>query len=204
MIAREALDAQMRQVLAELAMVSNGRITAYNSAGGGDNDDSVLPPTGDDSPPHLHWARRYGEPFHSCTQDCGHRERPATDDDERQAVLEEARDDLQKARRGERLAVADLDDPETARADLLRSTRGWKPEDVERHHFSHPPARLVRRNRQAAGLNVETGEELATSEGADVRRLVVELQEAGWTERGIAMKLKIHKTQVRRYLGRAA
>jgi hypothetical protein len=204
MIARASLDREMHQVLAELEMVSNGRITAYNSAGGGDNDETVLPPTGDDSPSHLHWARRYGPPFHTCTPDCEHRERSAADDGERQAVLDEARADLQKTRRGEHRAVADLDDPETARVDLLKSTRGWKPEDVERHHFSHPPARLVRRNRQAAGLNVETGEELANSEGADVRRRVAELEEAGWTERGIAMKLKIHKTQVRRYLGRAA
>lgn len=93
----EGLDAEMRQVLAELALTSHGTTASWNSGGGGDG--SVSPP-GESEPPHETYAADYTE---------------AVDDAGRARVLAAARAELVRIKRRDATfvreeTVAELDE----------------------------------------------------------------------------------------------
>lgn len=201
---RAQLDGAMRQVLAELAVTSNGRIAAYNPTGGHASDPGDVT-TGDANPPHLDYAVRYGEPFHTCTSDCYHRD-PADDDHQRRQVLDQAREHLERLRgRDHHPRPAGETSDDTIRR-MLTETEGWTPDEVERSRF-RMSARLVRRNRIAGGRDADTGhvvDDQADEHDEDLADRAVELRSRGMSQRQIAFILGKDKRQITRYLEKAA
>lgn len=180
--------AEVRQVLAELELLSHGTVTNYSSTGGGSGPDTK-DPTGESHPPHLRWRSEWEH---------------ATDDAHREYVLQAARADLRSYRKRDlTLASAPVESEVELEARIVREGKGWTVAETARHCLCTPT--LVRRARLKAGVNAHTG---VPPEGTelpdDPAQKVRELDENGMSERQIEMVTGIPKTRIRRLLGKAA
>lgn len=115
------LDERMRQVLAELELVSHGTTAKWNTAGGGEND-ALLPP-GEPDPPHLFYRDRY---------------QVAEGDDQRTRVLDAAIEALEGHRKSRRIEVQEETASEFNRRARRLIADGWTVEEVALHTRSTP------------------------------------------------------------------
>ncbi len=101
----QQLDAEMRQILAAMSILSCGTTQSWNTSGGGKSDDKpVFPPGGLDSLAD-HWAREYNA---------------AADDNRRRVVIGKAREAL---RAEQRQPPTSRPAGETAAQELRRKTK---------------------------------------------------------------------------------
>ena len=176
----------VRQLLAELELLSHGSTTAWNPTGGS-TDDAVVP-YGESNPPHLRLRSRYLE---------------QTDDAGRAGVVDEMRTTL-RGQRGvgvDRSAVVG-ETREDQDARILQSGEDFSPEEVARR-FDCTPTR-VRRLRLADGRDVERGRRHAPgAPGEDGATEAQRMKANGMSERQIALALGRHRTTVTRWLKKA-
>lgn len=203
---REGLDAEMREILAQLSTCSHVPASGYQPTGRSRSSDEKI---GGSRPPgdlgEAKYARKYGRPFNEPTPD-----HPGADTDERRRkVIDEAATELSRIRgRGvERPDPTALETEDQLVIRMLTETEGWTPEEVEASSF-RMPARLVRRFRTRHTLNPETGKpptEVTGHEAADAEQRVArarELDDQGFSVRQIALMLRTSVTTVKRDLGR--
>ena len=143
------LEQRMRDVLLQLAMISQGRTASWNSGGGGEgeHDDAVVNAVirglGRDEDPVGHYARRWDA---------------ADSDDERELVFHQAAKQL-GALRGEGGSVAAHAAPaetlEELHARILDVGEGWEAQAVADHFRCG--VTTVRKARAAAGRETERG-----------------------------------------------
>lgn len=194
---RPALDAQMRTVLARLELVSHGT-TAAISPTTGSQSATVRPgqghpegrPAGCAGAEHVYWRARYQE--------------QATDDGRRNTIRGAERElELLTGRYQRQRGAGETPDETIAR--MLRETQGWTPEDVE-HSTWRMSARLVRKHRLVAGHDAETGQPttLTMADDAEPAQRAREMRDRGMSIRQIAFALRQHKTQVERWVRKAA
>jgi len=199
---RGALDAEMRGLLIAIATCSHVPAVTYGGGAGSDEHPGGRRPPGDLGAEYL--ARRYGEPFHTCTRNCRHHRAAASDLERWQAIVE-ARDELKLIRgTGIRLRSDSEEDTTKTISRMLNETAGWAPEDVERSRF-RMSARMVRRHRSRAGLNPETGRDDSTTAAGEPRdERAAAMFAKGMTTRQIAAVLDVDQSTIVRDLRRAA
>lgn len=175
------VDREMRQVCAELELLSHGKVTAYNSSGRGES--YAVVPQGEANPPHIEFAARYEQ---------------EQDDDRRRRVLEEARRYLQDWKK----RATPVEDDGTGEADwIIEDGKGSTPDDVA-SRFKTTPTR-VRKLRKDRGLDTETG--FGASPVKDnSRERVLNLAGQGCTLRQIEFQTGVSKSKVQRWLKEAA
>jgi hypothetical protein len=177
------MDREIRQVCAELELLSHGKTVSYNSSGRGESDAVV--PQGEASPPHLEYKARWTD---------------APDDHHRQRVLDEARQYLRAWKKREEPAEGD---GSTEDDWIVRDGEGYEAEQVARK-FNTTVSR-VRKLRMADDRDTEFGlpTRFAPRQAATPER-IQNLADQGCTERQIAFQAGVSKTTVRRALGKAA
>jgi DNA invertase Pin-like site-specific DNA recombinase len=176
----------VRQLLAELELLSHGSTTAWNPTGG--TGDDVVVPFGESDPPHLRLRARYL----AQTADAG-----------RARVVEEMRVTL-RGHRGvsvdRSVVVGESREAEDAR--ILQTGEDFSAEEVARR-FNCTPTR-VRRLRLADGRDVERGRRSAPAAPvADAAGQALRMKANGMSERQIALVLGQHRTTVTRWLKKA-
>jgi DNA-directed RNA polymerase specialized sigma24 family protein len=183
------LPLEMRQVLAELELLSHGSTQSFAAAPGAGSDKSYGRPPGDEHPPHLHWRNQW---------------KRASDEDRRSEVLRHAKADLAAHRKGDmsrvQVMVESRDELEKR---VVREGKGWSVQETALHCRVTPTFVRKARLRAAADAAVDAQDELATVP-VDKRERCLHLAAGGHTERGIAMLTKLPKSTVRRLIGRAA
>ena len=131
----------------------------------------------------------------------------------REAILQAAQDDLEAltGRNGQPPAprTAQLDEPGALQRMVVEEGEGWPVEDVARR-FRLAEA-FVRRLRMRAERDPDTGHPLDEGAAQEAQQDMAAREERcrqlwseGKTQRQIAMLLGLHRTQVRRALGKAA
>jgi hypothetical protein len=174
----------VRQLLAELELLSHGSTTAWNPAGGGSAADDAGIPHGERNPPHVQLRARYLE---------------ARDDAGRDRAVEAMRTTL-RGRRGpgaDRVAATgETRAEEDAR--ILQSGEGFDADEVARR-FACTPTR-VRRLRLTDGRDAERGHHAAEHAGDDDAQRARSMRARGMSERQIALALGRHRTTVTRWL----
>lgn len=175
------LGREIRQVLAELELISHGatvRFAPATSRGGAGS--SV--PSGESNPPHL----RFRERFESCRTD-----------NDRAAALEAAQAELRSLKcRTE--PITGVDGAELLRRQVLEDFPGVSAVEVSIRLYC--TTSKVRNIRMAAGVDLETGLDLVVLDHAEVARLLA----AGMTEKQIAFNIGSTVRALRRMLDRAA
>jgi hypothetical protein len=175
---------EVRQLLAELELLSHGSTTAWNPTGGGSAAEDAGIPHGESNPPHLRLRAQYLE---------------QADDAGRERVVEEMRTTL-RGRRGptaDRGAVTgETRAEEDAR--ILQSGEGFDVLDVARR-FDCTSSR-VRRLRLADGRDAERGHRVDQQAGDDDAQRARRMKAQGMSERQIALALGRHRTTVTRWL----
>lgn len=141
------LEARMREVILALAMTSNGTTTSYDSSGGGAIDYYLIDDRGrgkgrPGEAPHLVFARRWDA---------------ADDDDKRRAVLDAARNELDRIRRSRAPdpAVLEIETKDKRDARIVKDGADFSAQDVA--IAMRCGIRDVWSARQAAGLDIEFG-----------------------------------------------
>lgn len=174
------LEGAMRQVLAEMLLISYGKTQAFNASGGkSENPDPR--PSGESKPMVDKWRDRWArDPSHE--------------------TLEAARSVLEAWKRRVEPASGD---GSTEDDWIVRDGEGFAADQVARK-FGCTPTR-VRRLRMAADRDTEYGlpKEFARVVAATPDR-IRDLADQGCTERQIAFQVSVSKSTVRRALGRAA
>lgn len=131
----------------------------------------------------------------------------------REGILRDARDELAAltGSNGESPVAhrAELDEPGALQQLIVEEGEGWPPEDVGRR-FRLAPA-FVRRLRVRAERDPDTGRPIDEGAATEAQKDMAardercrQLASEGKTQRQIAMLLRLHRTQVRRALGKAA
>jgi hypothetical protein len=187
------LQNQMRQVLVELELLSNGSVAKMDGDSGGGSVryySDRIPRLGQHDAPHLYWRDRWN----SCTSDA-----------EREDVLELAVSELQAARKSDTAAagagetLADLQARLVSRAGL-----GFERKEVA--VAFHTSEAIVAKAWRLAGLDEYTGAPVIDIAGLpiDVRRARVRAYAATVTDnaRAIARALGLRYSTVLRDLGR--
>lgn len=191
------LDHQMRVVLAKLELVSNGTTISYNNSGGGRGENPDPRPRGGDAPAHLHWARQYGAPFVLPTP----RHPGASDDDERQRVIEAATEDHQQLT-GHGLADKPRPAGETAEQRnqrICEEGEGWTIKEAAAKFRCGE--RDIRRARIDAGLDPTLGlSPIGLLPTYQRRQRSAELRASGHSVAAIALLLKVSKETIKRDL----
>lgn len=178
----------MREVLIALGMLAAGRTTSYNPSGSGGEvdyahvDDRGRPRLATGDAPHLVFAQRWDA---------------AGDDDERAAVLEAARDELDRARRSR----ADPNAVESKRdrdARIVREGAGWPAREVATTFRTG--IKDVWNARRAAGRELEFGE--LPSNGREMSRAernaeILRLAKLGMNPFQISKRLGLPNSSVR-------
>lgn len=183
------LSLEIRQVLAELELLSHGSTQSFAAAPGAGSDKSYGRPPGDEHPPHLHWREQWER---------------ASDEDRRSEVLRLARSDLAAHRKGDMSRVAvTVESREELEKRVVREGKGWTAKETALHCRVTPTFVRKARLKAATDAAVEAREEPAPV-AADKRERCLHLAVTGHTERGIAMLTGLPKSTVRRLLGRAA
>lgn len=167
---------EMRQVLAELELLSHGGTTAWDAAGGGKA--GSREPQGESRPPHLVWRDRFK---HADLSDLPR-------------LVGLARQDLAEWR----TRVAPIPDVSVSLVDLILEKEGWSAADVARRFGVS--AAYVCRIRMNHDRDAETGAvavKAAKLAPLERRRRVRDLKEQGLTVRQIATLLDVsHPTVV--------
>jgi hypothetical protein len=186
------LDAQMRAVLVQLMMTSNGSTAKMDGNTGGGSArhyaDALL----------VGWLDPLDAP-HQRYLDLYMRE---TDDAGRERVLELAKDELDRIKysrghAGEAETLEDLFDR------IVAAGEGWEANDVA--ISLRVTASIVRRARRERGRDQEKGKPVEDSSGLgrdERRRRVLKLKELGRSDREIQHALGIPYSTVRRDLGK--
>lgn len=177
------LEQAMRQTLAELALLSHGKVTSYNPSGHGTADSRD--PTGESHPPHLEYAARWAE-------------------DPTEGTLTAAREYL-AAWKKRAAPLPDTDLPSLEEMVIEQGERFAAEQVASR--FGIAPARVVRirlkRDREA-----EFGLPLRPVTRAEVkdksRDRVVHLASQGMTVRQIGTITDVPRETVRRWMKEAA
>jgi hypothetical protein len=188
------LDARMRDVLLQLALISQGRTASYNSSGGSEVDYTPITfnaagdvvPISRDQAPHEHFARLYDA---------------AESDDARQRVCDQAAKLLDDIRR----SSGDPGRAETRQqlfARIVAAGEGWPAQDVANR--MRCGVTLVRKAREEAGRETETGQLLRNGREltpeqrqAEIERLMAD----GLSARQVARALRLSYSTVLRALG---
>lgn len=188
------LDARMRDVLLQLALISQGRTASYNSSGGAEVDYTPIAftaagdvvPLSRDQAPHEYYARAYDR-----------------------AETEEARERVYKA------AAQLLDDLRRSSGDpgrvetkqqlfarIVNDGAGWHAQDVANR--MRCGVTLVRKAREEAGRETETGRPLRNGRElthderhAEIERLLAD----GLSARQVARALRLSYSTVLRDIG---
>ena len=181
-------DAEMRQLLGELEMLSHGSVQSWNASGSGENDSKLLADGKSvaPKPPHEVWRDRYGL--------CEH-------DAQRRRVIEGARGELREWRGyGRQPAKNVLSDAEILDARILEA-EGWLIRDVAiRLRCTETRVRKVRLAKGVSAVDGVKRDPLLVDGGLAVR--VRELGLRGMTERQIRMLTGMATSSIRRVLGR--
>lgn len=192
MTSTAALDRQMREVLLQLAVCSHVPASGYQPRGRSGATDSRLLIGGDTG--NLTFARAYGRPFAQPT--AGHP--GARDDHERQAVLDEARAELEHLRRGS----ADIELQEESLDELYdRIVHAGEGYTVKEVAFSlRVGERVVISARKARGRDTGLGKALTNQQSLsrdDRREKARELRDKkGLSYRAIALILGVPKSTI--------
>ncbi len=182
----------MRDALLQLAMTGAGRTTSYNPSGsGGEIDYTLVNDHGRGlrrgDAPHLEYAARWDA---------------AGDDDERAAVLEAARSELDRIRRS-RADPGAIESKKDRDRRIVEEGENWPLNEVARAFRTGVVD--VRKARQAAGREIEYGRRPRNGRelSADERRAeILRLHGEGLTPSGIAEALQIPRSSVRYVLAR--
>lgn len=173
------LPSAVRQILAELELISHGSTQSWNSAGGHGESTAVLP-YGESNPPHVYLRELYV----AQTTDPG-RARVVT---RITLALREARGQIDRSH-----VVGETREHEDAR--MIKQGEGFTPEEVA-NRFNCTPSR-VRRARLAAGRSQDTGKAIHTATDADDGRIeALRMKDQGMSVRQIAMVLSQPKSTV--------
>jgi hypothetical protein len=198
------LDQRMRDILAQLELISHGSTANWSPTGRSRSGSHGRPP-GDERPPHIYWRERW--------------ERAVRDDEEwtieamltnceevvthRRKVITSAQTELDSLRKRPEVKVQG----ETGEELEKRIVRDGEGEPVDRVALAmRCTPTFVRKARLKAGRSVVTGKapKDAVVEAADQHDRARTLAEDGHTERQIAWLTGLPKTTLRRILGRAA
>lgn len=189
----------MRAAILALAMTSNGRTTAYNPSGGGGGatdwalvDDRGRGRLAVGDAPQLEYAARWDG---------------AVDDVERQAIVEDAEQELERITKAPRAPATRWETGEELAARIIRDGAGFNRRDVA--IAMRTSERTVAAARAAAGVDPELGQPIARVEdqhlsGDRRQRRVRELDARGVSAAGIARALGVSRSTVLRDLGRKA
>lgn len=195
---REALNHEMRGVLAQLETCSHVPARVYGPSGGGRSSDS---PLGGERPPgdegHVKFARWYGPPFHEPT-----REHPGSQDDEqRKQVIRFARRELEHLR-GHSVRKRPAGETREQRDKrIVKEGEGFTVKEVALRFRCGE--RDVRRARADAEREPEFGREPEPTADAKARRdRARELERQGLKLAQIARILGVHRSTVERDLGK--
>jgi hypothetical protein len=134
------LGRQMRSVLAQLELTSNGTTASPDAMHGGES--LRLPQSGDSNPPHVEFRERWNA---------------TVDDTQREELIAEAREDLARLT-GHGSASLPRPEGETVperNARMIREGAGWSPEQVSL--VFHMSVTEIRKARAAAGCLMDTG-----------------------------------------------
>lgn len=181
----DELEIRMREVLLQLAMVSNGRTASWAPSGGGESD--AIPTLGQDDAPHLHFARRWDA---------------ARDQPERERILQQAQERLKHERRssGDRTKVESKAERDARIVDRCEGLTAQEAAIWARCGVTD-----VRKAREAAGRETEkgyrprNGHELdPEARQAEIRRLA---DDEHMPARQIAQHLELSYSTVLRELG---
>lgn len=182
-----SLEAEMRQLLAEMSLLQYGKTQAFDASGG--KSESPDPrPSGESHPMAEKWLNLWNGVL------LGDLERAK---EFRRGILEGARDEL----RAWKVRQAPADTNGSSEDDwVIEDGEGLTPDEAAMR-FKRTPA-MIRRLRLAKGRESERGLPYDRPEarvpGADER--VANLYERGCTLNQIALQTGLHKTQVRRIL----
>lgn len=192
------LDREFHRVVLGLEMVSHGTVAAVGYSTFGKSDEAVNPP-GANGCEHLHWRGLW--------------ERAATDD-ARATVLANAQDELHRLT-GHDPKVKVLQQKAEQEGEtqgqflerIVEEGEGWDAREAAVHFRCLE--RTVRRTRREHGRDPDRGYETAETKARkqldpDHVGRARDLKDKGVSERNIALILDLHKTQVRRALGKAA
>lgn len=169
----------MRRVLAELELLSHGKVTSYNPSGHGEADSRE--PTGENAPPHLEYAQRW-------------REHPTEN------TLTAARDHL-AAWKKRATPLPDTDMPSLEEM-VIEEGENYAADQVAAK-FGIAPARVARirlKHDREAAFGLKTTMTPPTTATKEQR--VVMLTSQGLSSRQVADQVGLHKTQVLRILAR--
>lgn len=178
------LDREIRQVLAELELISHGSITAYNSSGGGHAESDRLVPPGESFPPHLFYRGLFVDAWES----------------QRDLLLAQARTALAALKVRGATAAKPLTDREVLERRIIEEGKGWTAQEVSVSLRCSPL--MVRRVRIREELDGYGREALVLTE--DLRERACELLAKGMTERQIELLTGLKKSSIRRLGGKAA
>lgn len=186
----------MRRALLALAMTSNGRTSSWNATGGGDVDYSLVDDNGRGrmgvgDAPQLAYAVRW---------------KRAVDDDERQALVEDAEQELERITKSPAAPATTWETAEQLARRICDEGAGFSKRDVA--IAMRTSERTVAAARIAGGVDEDLGHPIAQPQErprlpVDRRRQrVLELDRRGISAAGIARVLGVSLSTVLRDLGR--
>lgn len=178
--ARVGLRHQMREVLAQLELVSHGTITNYNPSGGGGESEQALP-AGGSGAEHLKWRRLFER---------------ATSDKERRTLIDQAWQELEQLRGRVERPVPTGETLEQRNSRIVKDGEGYTVREVA--IAFRCGEREVRKARTAAGREPERGLE---PESPD-RARIVELAAQGRTVASLVIQFGLSRSTIERYLGK--
>lgn len=192
-----SLEARMRQVLLELSMTSNGRTTSWDASGGGTVDHYLVDDRGrgkltPGDAPQLRYAMRWEH---------------ARDDVDRQALIDEAQQELEQITRSRATPPTEWETAEQLAKRIVRDGAGFSKREVA--IAMRTSEKSVAAARTAAGVDEDLGHPIAAIDAKQLpidrrRHRVLELDARGVSISGIARALGVSRSTVRRYLGRKA
>ena len=178
-----SLDARMRQILAELEIVSAGRIYSYQPIGSKGGFSGSEPRTGDPDPPFVLFRRVYA----ACVDDSG-----------REAVIRAAEYELRSLKvRTVPAGFKIVEESPIQRADRLLAEGRGLPLQEAAYRLNCAPSELqrIRRNNNCDHL----GYELREVPKEERKQRALELVENGLSVRDAARSVGVHPTQVQRW-----
>lgn len=176
-----SLTRDIRQVLAELELISHGTITNYNPSMSIGEKADPRPPGGSGAE-HIFWRHRYEQ---------------ASTDDGRRKVIREAREELDKLRRQEPSTRSAGETTLERNVRIVKEGEGFSARQVAIHF--NCGERDVRKARMAAGREPELGKQVSSrpQEKAEKAR---ELIGQGVSTREASRILEVGQTQIMRWI----